>query len=275
MPDLKIVTPKGALRPPSQEHAAASSIVRAYQSSTNSREPIHLRLRSAILSILSDGVWAPGDKLPAERDLADEIGISLGTVQKTLNALASDGVLVRRHGHGTFVAGDATQASQLAHFRFEDIDGHSIAPVYAEAIDRRIVRERGSWAQFLRNSNAAVLITRRINVADEFDCISDFYLDADRFGHVMDMPFEKPHRTVIRHFIAREFNAPTLSATQNVSAGPFSERIRRFLKNETGSAMGLILQICSRTHGEEPLSFQRIFIPSTARPLALPNPRLT
>ena len=273
--DFKIVGTEGIFRSANGQTEVSSALVRAYQAGAILRQPLHLRFRSAILTILADGIWSPGDKLPAERDLAEEIGISLGTVQKTLNALAIDGVLVRRHGHGTFVAGDATQASQLAHFRFEGTDGHSIAPVYAEAVDRRIVRERGLWAQFLQDSKAAILITRRINVADEFDCISDFYVDADRFGYIMDMPIEKLHRTVIRHFIAREFDAPTLFATQSVIAGPFSERIRRLLKAGAGSDMGLILQIRSRTHGDAPISFQQIFIPSTARPLALPSPRLT
>lgn len=275
MPDLKIVGPQGSLRQATAGASAVSPLLRAYQGLSDRREPLHLRLRSAIMFVLAEASWSSGDKLPAERDLAAELGISLGTVQKTLNSLAADGILVRRHGHGTYVAGDASQASQLAHFRFGSADGTSIAPVYAEAVERRIVRERGLWAQFLRDSQAAILITRRLNVADEFDCISDFYIDAERFGSIMKLPIETLHRTVIRHFIAREFNAPTLSATQSVTAGPFPDRIRRLLKSGPSSEIGLTLLVRSRTHGDAPISFQQIFIPATARPLELPNPRLT
>ena len=49
-------------------------------------------MRLAILDALAQGAWSAGDK-PAERDIASEVGLSLGTVQKTLSALAVDGVL--------------------------------------------------------------------------------------------------------------------------------------------------------------------------------------
>ena len=253
---------------------APTLLARAYAQRAGDREPLHLRMRLAILDALAQGAWSAGDKLPAERDIASEVGLSLGTVQKTLSALAVDGVLVRRHGHGTFVAGDMTQSSQLLHFRFVGDDGRSIAPVYAEAIDRKIVRARGAWSKFLTESEAAILITRRINVADEFDCISDFYLDAERFKMIMKMPIEKLHRTIIRNFIAKEFNAPTLSISQNIASGPFSERIRQLLSGGPESKVGMRLELRSRTHGDVPISFQQIFIPSNASPLEMPNARV-
>ena len=145
-----------------------------------------------------------------------------------------------------------TQSSQLLHFRFGD-DGRSIAPVYAEAIDRKIVRARGAWSKFLTESEAAILITRRINVADEFDCISDFYLDAERFKMIMKMPIEKLHRTIIRNFIAKEFNAPTLSISQ-LRRGASD----RQLLSGNGIEVGKVE--LDRTHEDVPISFQQIFI---------------
>jgi GntR family transcriptional regulator len=250
---------------------AASPLVRAYARRAGDREPLHLRLRLAILEMLSEGVWSAGDKLPAERDLANDVGLSLGTVQKTLAALATDGVFVRRHGHGTFVAGDAAQSRQLIHFRFVGDDGHSIAPVYAEAIERKIVKTRGVWSQFLAESQSTILITRRINVADEFDCISDYYIDSERFMPVMKIPFEQLHRTTIRHLIARDFNAPALSISQSIVAGAFPQRIKHLLR---GTELGMTLTVRSCTHNDAPISFQQIFIPANARPLCMPNPRL-
>lgn len=258
----------------SEKAKTASPLTRAYERRAGDREPLHLRLRLSILEMLSEGVWSAGDRLPAERDIAQEVGLSLGTVQKTLAALATDGVLVRRHGHGTFVTGDATQSSQLIHFRFTGDDGHSISPVYAEAIERKIVRERGVWSQFLTDSKSTILITRRINVAEEFDCISDYYIDADRFMPVMKMPFEQLHRTIIRYVIARDFNAPTLSISQNIVSGSFPQRIKHLLKRGRASEFGMTLTVRSRTHGDAPISFQQIFIPSDARPLEMPTPRL-
>jgi GntR family transcriptional regulator, transcriptional repressor for pyruvate dehydrogenase complex len=52
------------------------------------------------------GVLAPGTRLPAERDLADQLGISRSTLRQALNALVQSGHLVARRGRtgGTFVA---------------------------------------------------------------------------------------------------------------------------------------------------------------------------
>ena len=250
-----------------------SRLKRAFETYSSNREPLHLQIRKSILDILAQGYWSPGDKLPAERDIADDLGISLGTVQKTLIALAADGVLVRKHGHGTFVAGDATQSARLIHFRFEGEDGTSIAPVYAEAIERRIVRERGAWSQFLTDSRSVIMITRRVNVADEFDCISDFYIDADDFSPLMDMPLEQLHKIIIREFIASNFNAPTINVTQSIACGTLPERVCTLLKANT-SNIGMVLTVRSWTHGDRPIAFQKIFIPAGARPLEIPTPRL-
>src|SRR5262249_17870757 len=48
---------------------------------------------------------APEEPLPAERDLAEEFAVSRITVRKALDGLVSEGLLKRRHGAGTFVAG--------------------------------------------------------------------------------------------------------------------------------------------------------------------------
>jgi GntR family transcriptional regulator len=46
----------------------------------------------------------PGDALPAERLLSEQIGVSRPTLRAAVDELARDGLLVRRHGQGTFTA---------------------------------------------------------------------------------------------------------------------------------------------------------------------------
>ena len=50
------------------------------------------------------GALRPGDRLPAERDLAVHIGVSRPTVRAGLRALAAIGVVRARHGSGTYIA---------------------------------------------------------------------------------------------------------------------------------------------------------------------------
>ena len=67
-------------------------------------KPLYSQVREEILRRLADGMWQPGAVLPSEQELARTLGVSQGTVRKSLDALTSEGILVRRQGRGTFVA---------------------------------------------------------------------------------------------------------------------------------------------------------------------------
>jgi GntR family transcriptional repressor for pyruvate dehydrogenase complex len=56
-----------------------------------------------IRDLIEKGLVRPGDKLPAERDLAVQIGVSRPTVRVGLRALAAMGIVESRHGSGTYI----------------------------------------------------------------------------------------------------------------------------------------------------------------------------
>lgn len=58
---------------------------------------------SHVRSLIERGRLRPGDRLPAERDLAGLVGVSRPTVRAGLRALAAMGVVHSRHGSGTFI----------------------------------------------------------------------------------------------------------------------------------------------------------------------------
>ncbi|SHF20985.1 GntR family transcriptional regulator [Kaistia soli DSM 19436] len=74
--------------------------------------PLYLRLQSMIRSGIADGRLRPNDALPAERDLATNLGVSRVTVRKALRGLVDEGVLRQRHGSGTFVSRSADRIEQ-------------------------------------------------------------------------------------------------------------------------------------------------------------------
>jgi GntR family transcriptional regulator len=234
-------------------------------------EPRHSRLRVALLDSLAAGDWSPGDKLPPETEIAKAVKLSLGTVQKALARLASEQVLVRRHGHGTFVTGDASQSGQLIHFRFVGDDGATLVPVYAEALARDVVRGTAPWSDFLGASNC-IRIRRRINVGDEFDCISEYYIDAEKFAAVLELPFRELHRAVIRNVLAKHFNAPELSLSRRIYAAELPAPVRSLLRLPRTRSCGMVLEIESYTHRRTPLSFQNVFIPAGVRHLEISSP---
>jgi GntR family transcriptional regulator len=66
--------------------------------------PLYLQVRKALLNAIKRGVFQADDALPSERTLSDMIGISRVTARKAIDALASEGVIVRKHGSGNYIA---------------------------------------------------------------------------------------------------------------------------------------------------------------------------
>ena len=71
-------------------------------------QPLYLQLRDALAERIARGEWKPGIAIPGEGDLARQLGVSKGTVRKSLDLLESEGLLSRRQGRGTFVIDPAS-----------------------------------------------------------------------------------------------------------------------------------------------------------------------
>src|SRR3954454_17903483 len=57
-----------------------------------------------VRNLIVGGRFRPGQRLPTERELVSEVGVSRTSVRAGLQALAAKGLLVIRRGSGTFVA---------------------------------------------------------------------------------------------------------------------------------------------------------------------------
>jgi len=66
--------------------------------------PLYHQLAEAIRERVRQGALPPGERLPPERELAEQAGISRMTARQALAELARGGALDVRHGVGTFVA---------------------------------------------------------------------------------------------------------------------------------------------------------------------------
>jgi DNA-binding transcriptional MocR family regulator len=67
--------------------------------------PRYARLAAAILEAVDRKTLREGTKVPAERALAAAVGVSRGTVVACFDHLVAAGVLTRRQGDGTYIAG--------------------------------------------------------------------------------------------------------------------------------------------------------------------------
>ena len=67
------------------------------------KEHVTNRLLAAFSNLISQGVLAPGTKLPPERDLAARFNVSRSSLRHALKALEHIGVLYQRVGDGTYL----------------------------------------------------------------------------------------------------------------------------------------------------------------------------
>ncbi|HEU4589699.1 MAG TPA: GntR family transcriptional regulator [Steroidobacteraceae bacterium] len=70
----------------------------------SSAQPLYQQLQRALRGAIENGIIAPDDALPPERDLAEMLKVSRITVRKAIDELVEDGLLIRKQGSGTFVS---------------------------------------------------------------------------------------------------------------------------------------------------------------------------
>jgi GntR family transcriptional regulator, transcriptional repressor for pyruvate dehydrogenase complex len=71
---------------------------------TVTREAVPQQIVSRLLDLIQQRHLGPGDRLPAERELAASMGVSRSSLREALRALTVLGVTEMRHGTGTYVS---------------------------------------------------------------------------------------------------------------------------------------------------------------------------
>jgi len=153
--------PPMATTPPPQDpspDASADSVAPAFS-------PLYQQIKGLILRSLQAGEWKPGDLIPSEFELAARFKVSQGTVRKAIDELATDNLLVRRQGKGTFVATHAEQHIQFRFLRLLPDQGtlDDQGPAERRIIDCRRLRAPAEVARPLGlRSGDPVLLVRRV-----------------------------------------------------------------------------------------------------------------
>ncbi len=95
---------------------------------TTKYQPLYQQVYDEIVKRLGEGFWKAGDSLPSEFALAEELGVSQGTVRKALNQLVAENILRRRQGKGTYVAEHSNESSLYRFFRYREKGGKGVIP---------------------------------------------------------------------------------------------------------------------------------------------------
>ncbi len=75
--------------------------------SPHDTQKLYQQIARTITAAIADGRYAPGDKLPSERELADDFGVSRPTIRDAMIALEFQGLVEARQGSGVYVTAAA------------------------------------------------------------------------------------------------------------------------------------------------------------------------
>lgn len=157
---------------------AAARLARGARFGTEERlvagVPTHVAVTEVIRRRLAFGIYAPGTRLPPERELAELLGVGRATVRTALRTLAAEGLVATSRGRfgGTVVLDDegrASQARRVTRRFLRDVEDNfdfrlAVEPVAASrAAERASARER---AAFLRLAAAKATSLRRFRALD-------------------------------------------------------------------------------------------------------------
>ena len=126
--------------------------------------PSH-RVRDHVLALI-DGGLAPNERLPTERQLADELDVSRVTVRRVLGSLAAESAIYRIQGSGTFVRPRRiAKAMELTSFS-EDMRSRGLVPgsLGVEIGERAADAELAAVLEL--SPGTLVVSVRRVRTAD-------------------------------------------------------------------------------------------------------------
>ena len=76
-------------------------------------QPIYTQLITRLSEGIAAGVYAPGERLPAVRELALDAGVNPNTVQRALAELEREGLVYSQRTSGRFVTEDTVRIAKL------------------------------------------------------------------------------------------------------------------------------------------------------------------
>jgi GntR family transcriptional regulator len=128
--------------------------------------PLYRQVYDMLVKRFAAGDWGPAQALPSEQALAAELGVSQGTVRKALDALATEKLIERRQGKGTYVAEHTQESSLFRFFRLTRPDGERAVPTSAEASVRRREGKSAELAKLALRDGAHVVEINRTRLVD-------------------------------------------------------------------------------------------------------------
>jgi GntR family transcriptional regulator len=226
------------------------------QESAPAFSPLYQQIKELLTRSLQGGEWLPGQAIPSEMELAARFRVSQGTVRKAVDELATENLLVRRQGKGTFVATHAEERTQYRFLRLmADAGG-------APGLQRRLIgcrRQRAAAevarALGLKSGDPVVEIRRVLQAADTPVVLEEILLPGALFKGLSAEKLSAWKGPMYRLFEA-EFGVRMIRAEEKIRAVAADETQARELGVAAGAPL-LSVERLSFTYGDKPVELRR------------------
>jgi GntR family transcriptional regulator len=218
--------------------------------------PLYQQIKVLITRSLQTGEWKPGEAIPSEMELAARFKVSQGTVRKAIDEMATENLLVRRQGKGTFVATHAEEKIQYRFLRLTPDEGEG-GPMQRRVIDCRRLRAPADIARALelKSGDTAVQIRRMLLSRGKPLVLDDIWLNGPLFKGLTAERLSDYKGPMYALFEA-EFGVRMIRAEEKIRAVVADSASAPLLELPEGAPL-LSVERLSRTYGDRPVELRR------------------
>ncbi len=218
--------------------------------------PLYQQIKMLLLSSLQSGEWRPGTPIPSEMELAARYEVSQGTVRKAVDELATENLLIRHQGKGTFVASHHSEAWQYRFFSLMPDSGQKV-PLKSHFLVCKTIKSPAKIAQLLKTpvTEQLIQIDRLQSLGGRVAVFEQIWLPKARFsGMTLDRLESWPGP--LYAFYESEFATHMVRAEEKIKAIAAELIIANHLNLEPGSPL-LLVERVSYTYGNKPVEVRR------------------
>ncbi len=209
--------------------------------------PAYIQIHDKIRNDIELEKWKIGDRLPSERELSIEFGVSRMTLRQAIQTLAEEGILERKIGSGTYVARKKVQEKMVGTTSFSDIMLSQNRIPSSKTISYYVAKPSSSEMKNLQlKEGDPILRMERIRYADDVPIC----FEVASIPHRMVENFSKSEITKSLYRVLESKGGYKIGrANQTISAMTASEQISEYLNVKRGEAILRLRQISYLSDG--------------------------
>jgi GntR family transcriptional regulator len=167
--------------------------------------PVWAQIEEALAARIVGGALRVGDRLPAERELAEQLDVSRGTIRQALDALAARGLVERGVGRGTFVAAGKVEVRLSDAAGFTEQMARAGLVAHARVLRAGVVPASAQAAAALElGAGDPALRVERLRLAGRLPVtLEDSWIPSERFGGLEELDLRGSLYALMRDLYGR------------------------------------------------------------------------